>query len=329
MSDPYHILEKYAAGATDSLLKEVLNRYFVEVVDSGKTLSFQLFLMRNKKHGYSLPYSCFLMYKELAAAMGGKLRLSKQSSGSLAKKSSSTSFDCKIFTGSTINVNRYLPMMLMLAKKHLSSDRIIKSDERAVPYSEQLELDVVELNDLPKSVQIKFKSNGNVPKTSVKVKGTDYSNASDKLLNAINSFATKAAVIEIAKKLDAASSSDVKATLRKLRVSTSGYLYSYFPAFFAVCLMKDKVAATSAILEIPGLLKQFNAFTVGWSSLTSGAFLYHKPEGEVKKVAKSWDVISEAMPKLLPLSQDQVDALVGIRGTLSFKNYLKNHYTEV
>jgi hypothetical protein len=194
-----------------------------------------------------------------------KVELSPATAQSLLGSRSSTQFIASLKSRKSINKKMFLLLLLPVAKRRL--EFALDSDEvKTFTVDYLVNNGHVALKDLPKSTQMNTMA---VPKAK-NVKGTDHTNIKPDLLKAIKMF-NSSKVLSLAAQLD--DTEDVKASLKAMKLSTSGYLYSYFHTFFAVCLMKDKAKATTFVLSSPGMLKQFNAFTAGFASITSGSFL--------------------------------------------------------
>jgi hypothetical protein len=212
--------------------------------------------------------------------------------------------------GYLYNVNRY----------KLINSRAIEKDDMEF-------LQTVDTNTLPKIVQMKIASwkskisSKDLVSTKRK-KGIDYRSTPAILAKALKEFTKPPLVIKAAESLNRAKTiEDMKNILKKENgLELSGYLYSYFEAFFSIALMKNKDLQIEYILSNTSMLKQFVAFTSSLNSIKVGAFYYLSKRADT--IEQSWKVISEHMNLLFPINEREKDLLLSTRSTPSFKKII-------
>lgn len=109
--------------------------------------------------------------------------------------------------------------------------------------------------------------------------------------------------LDLAKELDR---QPIASFFKTNKIRISGYLYDYFEPFFALCFMTDKRKAIDYIKASKGMSRQLSAFTVLPGSIKAGAFYW----GDTFNADKDYSKIQNLMPKLLPLTLDDITHMV-------------------
>lgn len=92
---------------------------------------------------------------------------------------------------------------------------------------------------------------------------------------------------------------EVRAYYKKQKIGMSGYLYTYFDAFFILLCMKNKKLAFTCIANNTALAKQFDAFTVAPASILSGAFARGKDD-----LPSMYKEVNRHMKLMMPWQHD-------------------------
>lgn len=127
---------------------------------------------------------------------------------------------------------------------------------------------------------------------------------------------------KIAKECDSLKSiAQVKEVFKKHKLGTSGYLYDYFDTFFVCALMKNKKLAAQVLLGIPGMARQFDAFTVAPAGIVSGSFARRRSASEL---AIAYKEVNKHLAAMLPFQKDVEPAneMIGVK----YNRILKKFY---
>jgi len=147
-----------------------------------------------------------------------------------------------------------------------------------------------------------------------------YTNIPYDLYNAIKVFVKNMEfLIEMCEE---ATTSNPISVLSKHNITKSGYLYSYFPAFWFVALMVNKDEQRK-LLKQRSFFRQYDTFS-GGDGIKRGIW-WHRHQNQ-DEVQVALNIIKEYIPYLFPMPIKYAEELIKMKMTTRLKKYITANY---
>jgi hypothetical protein len=103
----------------------------------------------------------------------------------------------------------------------------------------------------------------------------------------------------------------VLAYMKTHKISTSGYLYDYFDAFFILALSGNKDLIRQALAEKRAFVKQWLAFTINPSSIKAGYWSrgWGADQDRDYKWEQAYKTLNPYMRQLIPMTPEQISEI--------------------